>query len=106
MRVYVILIVAFLKNPCWKFNRFCRAVESAIRHGIDLNVLGWGIPWRGLSQKLEAAMTFAQSVPKEDVIMFTDAFDVMFMKKPEYILHEFLSYEGQPRILFAGEVFL
>jgi hypothetical protein len=69
---------------------------------VNLTILGWGAPWRGLSQKLEAAMTFARSVPEGDVLLFTDAFDVMFMNQPDYILKTFLQFEGAPRILFAG----
>ena len=48
-------------------------------------------------------MNFANSVPKGDALLFTDAFDVMFMNDPEYILQTFLQFEGSPRILFAGE---
>ena len=58
--------------------RFCMAMESAARHKINLTILGWGVPWRGLFQKLEAAMILAESVPSDDVILFVDAFDVLF----------------------------
>lgn len=48
-------------------------------------------------------MNFAKSVPIGDALLFTDAFDVMFMNDPEYILDTFLNFEGSPPILFAGE---
>jgi len=82
-------------------DRFCRAVESAIRHGVELIILGWGIKWRGLSQKLEAAHAYASALPSNDVILFTDAFDVMFTNSPDIILKEFESMDGD--IIFAGE---
>lgn len=82
-------------------DRFCRAVESAIRHDISLIILGWGIKWTGLSQKLEAAMRYASEIPPNDIIMFTDAFDVMFTNKPSHILEEYLNLNGD--IIFAGE---
>ena len=59
-------------------DRFCRTVESAIREGHDLVILGWGEKWKGLSQKLSAAYDYALSLPPQDVILFTDAFDVLF----------------------------
>ncbi len=58
--------------------RFCMALESAARHKIRLTILGWGIPWRGLFQKLEAAMELAENLPSDDVVLFVDAFDVLF----------------------------
>jgi len=59
-------------------DRFCRAVESAIREGHDLVILGWGEAWKGLSQKLSAAYEYALSLPPQDMLLFTDAFDVLF----------------------------
>jgi hypothetical protein len=82
-------------------DRFCRAVESAIRHEIPLIILGWGVKWTGLSQKLDAAMRFASELPPDDIIMFTDAFDVMFTNSPSQILTEYSALNGD--IIFAGE---
>ena len=64
-----------------------------------------GVKWKGLSQKLEAAHSFARSLPPEDVILFTDAFDVMFTNSPKHILETYQSLvmsEGKD-IIFAGE---
>jgi hypothetical protein len=82
-------------------DRFCRAVESAIRHEIPLVILGWGVKWTGLSQKLDAAMRYASELPPDDIIMFTDAFDVMFTNSPSQILTEYSALNGD--IIFAGE---
>jgi hypothetical protein len=92
-------------------DRFCRAVESALRHNISLIILGWGVKWTGLSQKLEAAMWYASQLPPDDVLMFTDAFDVMFTNSPSHILQEYLSFQDSSTampphdvdIIFAGE---
>jgi hypothetical protein len=58
--------------------RFCMSLESAARHRIPLTILGWGVPWQGLFQKLEAAMNLTAALPPEDVVLFVDAFDVFF----------------------------
>lgn len=70
-------------------DRFCRAVESAVRHDIDLVILGWGVKWTGLSQKLEAAHSYVKSLPGDDIILFTDAFDVLFTDETESIRKKF-----------------
>jgi glycosyltransferase involved in cell wall biosynthesis len=82
-------------------DRFCRAVESSIRNEYDLVILGWNIPWRGLSQKLEAAHSFASSLRSDDIILFTDAFDVLFTGSKENILQNFL--QMNTKILFSAE---
>lgn len=82
-------------------DRFCRAVESALRHDIDLVILGWGVAWKGLSQKLDASHAYAAALPAEDVMLFTDAFDVMFTNSSRNILRIFESMDTN--ILFAGE---
>ena len=60
--------------------------------------------WKGLSQKLEAAHNFAKGLPKDDIILFTDAFDVMFTNNPKHILETYqeMTAAGSD-IIFAGE---
>ncbi len=82
-------------------DRFCRAVESTIREGHDLVILGWGDKWLGLSQKLLAAQSFAATLPANDLLLFTDAFDVLFQGKPDRIQKAF--EEIHTEILFSGE---
>jgi len=76
-------------------------VESALRNGVDLIVLGWGVKWMGLSQKLEAAYRYAASIPPHDVLLFTDAFDVMFTNNARYIMETFSSMKTD--LMFAAE---
>jgi hypothetical protein len=86
-------------------DRFCRAVESAARHDIKLTILGWGVKWVGLSQKLLASHSYAISLPPTDVILFTDAFDVLFTNKVDKIYENFivLSKETDSKIIFSAE---
>ena len=86
-------------------DRFCRAVESAIRNDVDLIILGWGLKWLGLSQKLEAAHSYAKSLPANDVILFTDAFDVLFADSGTSIHRKFLNLttELDSTIIFSAE---
>ena len=86
-------------------DRFCRAVESAIRNDVDLIILGWGLKWQGLSQKLEAAHAYAKSLPANDVILFTDAFDVLFADSGTSIHRKFLNLTAElnSTIIFSAE---
>ena len=86
-------------------DRFCRAVESAIRNDVDLIILGWGLKWQGLSQKLEAAHSYAKSLPAHDVILFTDAFDVLFADSGANIHRKFLNLTAElnSMIIFSAE---
>lgn len=82
-------------------DRFCRAIESAVRHNYELVILGWKVPWKGLAQKLDAAYKYSLTLPDDDLMLFTDAFDVLFTDQSEKILRIFLN-RGY-KILFAGE---
>lgn len=82
-------------------DRFCRSLESAIRHDYNLVVLGWQLPWKGLSQKLEAAYHYASTMPENDLLLFTDAFDVLYTEQAQHILDVFAKH--QYKILFAAE---
>ena len=82
-------------------DRFCRSVESAIRNNINLIILGWGIKWRGLSQKLEAAHDFTSNLNNNDIILFTDAYDVLFTDEPHIIKQKYLEFNSS--IVFSAE---
>lgn len=84
-----------------KDDRFCRAVESAIRHHYDLVILGWKVPWKGLSQKLEAAYEFSLQIPENDIMLFTDAFDVLYTEESAKIIKIF--QERKYSIVFSAE---
>jgi hypothetical protein len=82
-------------------DRFCRSIESALAHDVRLQLLGWKIPWRGLSQKLEAVYHLSHTLPPNDIILFIDAYDVMFAGNETEILARFLRLNAS--IVFAAE---
>ena len=41
-------------------------------------MLGWGVKWEGLSQKLGAALRAVEELPADCPVVFTDAYDVLF----------------------------
>ena len=84
-----------------KDDRFCRAIESSIRNGYDLIILGWGSTWHGLSQKLEAAHAYAAGLPPNDVMLFSDAYDVLYVDSPAGIVAQLDAMNAT--ILFSAE---
>ena len=85
-----------------KDDRFCRALESAIQHKVDLRVLGWGKPWTGLTQKLTGSLDFLRKLPESCVVVFTDAFDVLYADDLFGIKKKF-DEQVNKNVLFAGE---
>lgn len=82
-------------------DRFCRALESAVRNGIDLEVLGWGVPWEGLSQKLAAALDAVRRLPPDCVVLFSDAYDVLYARDLASVAVDFRAL-GRP-LVFSAE---
>jgi hypothetical protein len=82
-------------------DRFCRSLESAIRNGLDLRVLGWGVKWEGLSQKLGAALEAVEALPADCPVVFTDAYDVLFARGGESMRRAFDAI-GKP-LVFSAE---
>lgn len=56
-----------------------RLKESAVHHGLDLTVLGYGRPFQGKGSKFLYLAEFAASLPSSDLIVFTDAYDSVFL---------------------------
>ena len=82
-------------------DRFCRAVESAIRNQVPWEVLGWGIKWEGLSQKLQASLDYVRGLDPNCILLFSDAFDILFAEGLSAIKAKF--EKTGAKLLFAGE---
>jgi hypothetical protein len=74
----------------------CKIVEGGF-----WQVLGWGTPWEGLSQKLGAALDAVAALPPDCVVLFTDAYDVLFARTGPAMRREFEAL-GKP-LVFAAE---
>lgn len=57
--------------------------------GIDLRVLGMGIPYPGHGYKLSQLQNFVRHVAKDDVVLFVDAYDVLILADKKTILEKF-----------------
>ncbi len=68
---------------------------------VYIYITGWGTKWLGLSQKLEAAYNFSKIIEKTDVMLFTDAFDVLYTNNVDYIHKSFIDFNAE--LVFSGE---
>jgi hypothetical protein len=60
-----------------------RSLISAAQNGIDLRILNWGGEHTGMSSKFDAALRQASSLPPCDFVVFGDAYDVLYARRPE-----------------------
>jgi hypothetical protein len=60
-----------------------RLKSSAVYHGLDLQVLGYGRPFLGKGSKFLYLAEFAATLPAQDLVVFTDAYDSVFLAGAE-----------------------
>ena len=68
-------------------------VESARRNNINITILGWGQKWQGFIWKLKLIKDKLKFVDPNEIIMFIDAYDIIFLKDQNEIIKNFLSYK-------------
>ena len=66
-------------------------LRSCERHGITIDVLGMDLPYNGNSHKLLYVQEYLNNFPPEDLVLFVDAYDVLFMSNAETIRNKFLN---------------
>ncbi len=64
-------------------------LRSCLVYNIPMDVLGLGMPFRGLNEKLIHIKRYVEDIPETDIVMFVDAYDVLFLSTPEQILKKF-----------------
>ena len=65
-------------------------LESCRRHGIVLDVLGWGQKWRGYNWRIELGLDYLKSVQETEIVCFLDAYDVILCASAHDIAKRFL----------------
>ncbi|XP_039763256.1 procollagen-lysine,2-oxoglutarate 5-dioxygenase 1 isoform X3 [Pararge aegeria] len=91
-----------------------RFLRSTKMHGIDVEILGMGQKWDGGNMKnpgggqkvklLKQKILSMQKLPdREQIIIFTDSYDVMYLADLNVIVDKFKSMDV--RVLFAAEPF-
>lgn len=68
---------------------FQQFLYSCHYHGIQVELLGWGQPYQGGTQKLLLLENYLNALPEEDLLLFVDSFDVVFLTGKEEISTRF-----------------
>lgn len=55
-------------------------LKSCQRHGVHLDVLGWGEKWRGYNWKFALVLDYLKRLPPSEVACFIDAYDVVILE--------------------------
>lgn len=64
--------------------------ESCKKNNIKLHVLGFNKKWQGFVWRFHLMQSFLETLPKTDIVMFIDAYDVIILKDYQVILDRFL----------------
>jgi len=67
--------------------------QSCNKNNIPLTVLGWNKPWLGLTYKFNLMRQFIEKLSDNDIIIFTDAYDVICLESSDKILQKFISFD-------------
>ncbi|KAG2387485.1 hypothetical protein C9374_001817 [Naegleria lovaniensis] len=69
----------------------CKLLYSALRNGINFNILGYGMEKFTLSQKIDITFEEIEKVNNPNaILMFLDAYDVVVLQHAEAIISKFL----------------
>ena len=83
---------------------FCDTVFTAALQGLDVTVLGIGKPYQGNYQKLTAARAHLTTLDPDRLVLFVDAYDVLFAANEVDILERYASLHVPPgRVVFGAE---
>lgn len=63
-------------------------------HGITLDILGMGLPYRGNGQKLNYMKEYIKAMPDNDIVLYVDAYDILFLTDKKTILKKFLKMKS------------
>jgi hypothetical protein len=66
--------------------------KSAIKNGYNLITLGWGKKWEGFIMKYKLLMDNLNNFNDNDIIVLTDAYDVIVTDKKEVVIKKFKKF--------------
>jgi hypothetical protein len=65
--------------------------ESAIKYNYDLIVLGCGMKWKGFGWRLNITLDYLKTLPKDEIVIVIDAYDVIFLRDSIDLKEEFIN---------------
>lgn len=65
---------------------------SAKNNHINLVTLGFGQKWTGFTMKINLMKNYIESLPDDDIVVISDAYDVIILQDSHTILNKFYSF--------------
>ena len=89
----------------------CVKLSTSARHfGIDIKNLGTNVEWQGTDMtgpggghKVSLLKDYLHTLPVDDVVLFTDAYDVFYADDLETITERYLGFDC--KVLFSAELY-
>lgn len=83
-------------------------LEKCKKEGLDYKILGLGDKWKGYAWKFNLVYEHLSTLDPNEIVIFTDAYDVIFLQNQKEVLTRFLEYntpvllsiENEPENLF------
>lgn len=100
------LVTVANKRPAQDYYLWDEMHQSLMKHGAAAHILGLGEYWGGLMTKPRKLRNWLREQPKvkEHIIIYFDAYDVVFAASPKEIIEEFLRIKGDNRIIWNAEL--
>ncbi len=77
-------------------------IQSCKRNNIQLDVLGWGMKWSGWVWRIDLVREYLESLCKNEIVCFIDAYDVIMLHDSSVIEKRFLN--SYARIVVAQDL--
>lgn len=75
--------------------------ESCKKFNYELITLGWGQKWQGFIWKHKLYYQYLKTVKSNEIIMLSDAYDVVCLRHSQHLIKEFKNYKT--KILFGDQ---
>jgi len=82
--------------------------ESLAKKNIQFTILGYELLWRGYSQRVRSLHDYLLHLPKDRIVVYTDAEDVAIAPgcTAQDIIDQYNRFNGGKHVILAGEIYL
>jgi len=79
-------------------------IESCKRNGKELEILGFGEKWQGLSWKFQKMIDYLQTLDKKDIVCFVDGYDVICNRNINELKEIFITFKNKNNFKFLTAI--
>ena len=72
-------------------------VISANKFNYNFHILGYGLTWKGFNWRNKLVLDYINTINDDDIVIFIDAYDVLFVRDSNEIKEKFINLHNQYR---------